>query len=87
MVEKYKDRAAVAAVIEDLGLFPAWEARKLTPNLMPDRELEQLALSIEEAFAFAIAFVNMFRAKLGLSAEVNYIKNITGNDYDKDVNQ
>lgn len=85
-MEKYKDRAAVAAVIEDLGLFPAWEAGKLDPELMPDTMTGTLAMMLNVGFEAAFKFVPLFRTELGIHSEGDYIKNITGSDYDKDVN-
>lgn len=72
----YEDRAAVKAVIEDLGLFPAWEMGKLSPDLMPDEVTALLATLIYVGFDAAYEFILKFREELDLSSEADHVKDM-----------
>lgn len=61
-------------MVEDLGLFPAWEMDLLRPELMPDAELRNDAQWMDDALDWAGKFMNLFRAALGLVPETDFIK-------------
>jgi hypothetical protein len=82
---KYSYREGVRAVIEDTGVFGAWEMGHLAPDMMPDAETRSIAEGLNAAFSYVEVFAEMLRAAVRAAPEDDSVKGVNGFNYVKGV--
>ena len=82
---KYSSRDGVRAKIDDSGVFLAWEAGYLAPDMMPDSETRSIAEGLNAAFSYVEVFAEMLGAAVRAAPEGDSVIGVNSVDYVKGV--